>query len=106
MYQIIVYIPEAHLQAVKTALFSAGAGCIGDYDCCAWQILGQGQFRALENSNPYCGEKNIIETVAEYRVEMVCKDECLDKAIKAMIIAHPYEEPAYSVWPLSTVITK
>ena len=102
MHQIVVYVPQTHVQAVKQALFGAGAGRVGDYDCCAWQTLGQGQFRPLQNSNPFLGEKGVIETVAEYRVELVCANECLGAAIEAMLSAHPYEEPAYSVWPLGS----
>ena len=102
MYQIVVYIPETHLEPVKEALFQAGAGKIGDYDSCAWQTLGQGQFRPLEGSTPFIGQTGEVETVDEYRVELVCEEEALKAAVEAMIAAHPYEEPAYSVWPLAS----
>ena len=100
MYQIVVYIPEPHVEQVKAALFEAGAGKIGDYDSCAWQTLGQGQFRPLEGSAPFIGQTDKVETVDEYRVELVCEDKVLKAAVAAMIAAHPYEEPAYSVSPL------
>jgi len=100
MYQIVVYIPETHVERVKTALFAAGAGKIGDYDSCAWQALGQGQFRPLEGSSPFIGQAGEVETVDEYRVELVCEKAVLKKAVAAMIAVHPYEEPAYSVWPI------
>lgn len=100
MYQIVFYVPETHLEAVKGALFEAGAGKIGDYDSCAWQTFGQGQFRPLAGSDPYLGQTGQVETVAEYRVELVCEGAVLETAIEAMLAAHPYEEPAYSVWPL------
>lgn len=100
MYKISVFIPESHLDAVKTAMFEAGAGRIGDYDSCAWQCLGTGQFRPLEGSNPYLGQQGAIETVQEYKVEMVCADDLIRPAIAAMKQAHPYEEPAYDVWKL------
>lgn len=100
MYQIVVYIPESHVEQVKEALFKAGAGKIGDYDSCAWQTLGQGQFRPLQGSNPYIGQTGSVEQVAEYRVELVCEEAVLKAAIAAMIGTHPYEEPAYSVWSL------
>ena len=100
MYQIVVYIPELHVEQVKTALFEAGAGKIGDYDSCAWQILGRGQFRPLEGGTPFIGQTGEVETVDEYRVELVCEEAALKAAVAAMIAAHPYEEPAYSVWPL------
>lgn len=101
MYQIVFYVPESHLEPVKDALFKAGAGKIGDYDSCAWQTLGQGQFRPLQGSTPYIGQTGEVERVAEYRVELVCEEAVLNAAVKAMIAAHPYEEPAYSVWRLA-----
>jgi len=100
MYQIVFYVPESHLEPVKEALFKAGAGKIGDYECCAWQTLGQGQFRPLEGSDPYLGQTGEVEQVAEYKVELVCEKAVLKSAITAMLAAHPYEEPAYSIWPL------
>lgn len=103
MYQIVFYVPETHLESVKTALFAAGAGRIGDYDSCAWQTLGQGQFRPLEGSAPYIGQTGQVEQVAEYKVELVCEKAVLKAAMIAMLAAHPYEEPAYSVWPLLDV---
>lgn len=104
MYQIVVYIPESHLEVVKEALFNEGAGRIGDYDCCAWQCKGEGQFRPLAGSEPYLGRLGEIETVTEYKVELVCDDGQVESAVKAMLKAHPYEEPAYSVWPLTYVM--
>jgi hypothetical protein len=101
MYKIAVFIPSSHIEAVKSALFEAGAGHIGAYDCCAWQCLGQGQFRGLAESKPFIGSKGQIETVEEYRVEMVCDDARVKSAIAALKQAHPYEEPAYDVWRLA-----
>ena len=80
-------------------MFEAGAGAIGDYDCCAWQCLGQGQFRPLEGSSAYLGETGKLETVAEYKVEMICAEPALAGAISALKQAHPYEEVAYFVLP-------
>ena len=77
MYKICVFIPEDAAEQVKQAMFEAGAGKIGDYDCCCWQTPGQGQFRPLEGSSPFIGEQNRIETVAEFRIEMVCADELI-----------------------------
>jgi hypothetical protein len=102
-YKIEFYVPASHVEATKEALFSAGAGSIGDYDSCAWQTLGAGQFRPGDNSNPYLGNKNQLETVQEYKVELVCKNNCLEKAIAALKESHPYEEPAYSVIKLEQV---
>lgn len=98
MYKLCVYVPETHLEVVKQALFAAGAGRIGDYDSCCWQVAGQGQFRPLQGSAPYIGQAGQVETVAEYKVELVCADEFIASAVAAMKQAHPYEEPAYQVW--------
>lgn len=103
MYKIAFFVPASHLEKVKDALFNAGAGRIGNYDCCAWETKGVGQFRALEGSNPYIGEENKIEKVDEFKVEMVCDDALVEKAIAAMRLAHPYEEPAYDVWSLEAM---
>lgn len=100
MFKLCVYIPESHVEAVKQALFAAGAGRIGDYDSCAWQVLGQGQFRPLEGSQPFIGQTGALEQVAEYRVEMVCADDVVDAALRALREAHPYEEPAFDLWRL------
>jgi hypothetical protein len=100
MYKLCVFVPEDAAEQVKQSMFAAGAGKIGDYDSCCWQTLGQGQFRPLEGSSPFIGEQNRIETVAEYRIEMVCADELIKDAVAAMKNSHPYEEPAYDVWKL------
>jgi hypothetical protein len=97
IYQISFYVPKESLEEVKVAMFKAGAGRIGEYDYCAWQVLGEGQFRPLDGANPYIGKKGEIERVLEYKVEMVCEEEFLKEVIDAMKKAHPYETPAYSV---------
>ncbi|MBK8188448.1 MAG: NGG1p interacting factor NIF3 [Cellvibrio sp.] len=102
MHKIIYYVPESHLELTKSALFTAGAGRYKNYDQCCWQVLGQGQFRPLENSNPFVGESNQLTQIAEYRVELICEDDKLQQAITALRAAHPYEEPAIDVWQLET----
>ena len=97
MLKLIIYIPESHLEVVKAAVFAAGAGKIGNYDCCSWQTLGKGQFRALKGSDPFLGEQGKIEQVDEWRVEMVVPDVLLREVLHAMRQAHPYEEPAFDV---------
>jgi len=103
MYKLGFYVPESHLDAVKEAVFSAGAGRIGHYDHCCWQTLGEGQFRPSDESQPFIGEAAKLEQVAEYRVEMVCEDDCVADAVDAMKGAHPYEEPA---WDLVQLVTR
>ena len=100
MYKIGIFIPASHLELVKQAMFAAGAGRIGAYDCCAWQTLGQGQFRPLPGSQPFVGQQDTIATVEEYRVEMVCADVNIKPVIAAMKQSHPYETPAYDVCQL------
>ena len=103
MYKIGIFIPASHLEAVKQAMFAAGAGRIGNYDCCAWQTLGQGQFRPLQGSQAFIGQQGVVATVEEYRVEMVCETAIIHTVIAAMKQAHPYETPAYDVWQLADV---
>lgn len=100
MYKLCFYVPESHLETVKQALFEAGAGRVGAYDSCAWQVLGQGQFRPLAGSDPFIGAQGQLETVPEYKVELVCADELIAAAVAGLKRAHPYEEPAYQVWRL------
>ena len=97
LFKIEFYVPESHLEAVKSAMFEAGAGRVGDYDCCAWQTLGAGQFRPLPGSSPFVGEINKIESVSEYKVEMVCAAETIEAVVAALKQSHPYEEPAFSI---------
>ena len=97
MYKLGFYVPESHLEDVKAACFSAGAGRIGDYDQCCWQTRGQGQFRPRPGATPFIGEQDRLEQVAEYRVEMVCERAHAREVVQAMIAAHPYEEPAWDL---------
>jgi hypothetical protein len=99
-YKLCFYVPETHTEQVKMAVFAAGAGRIGDYDCCAFQVTGQGQFRPLQGSNPYIGDQGEIERVSEVRVEMICIEDKLKAALQALREAHPYEEPAIDLWKL------
>ena len=100
MYKLCVYVPTSHLEQVKQAMFDAGAGRIGDYDSCCWQVAGQGQFRPLAGADPFIGSQGTIETVEEYKVELVCEDALIVTVVAALKQAHPYEEPAYQVWKL------
>ncbi|MDX1352469.1 MAG: NGG1p interacting factor NIF3 [Thiomicrorhabdus sp.] len=97
MYKITFYVPDTHLEKVKTAMFAAGAGKIGHYDQCAWQVKGEGQFRPLAGSNAFLGEVNRVEKVEEYRVEMVVDKPFIKKVVVALKQAHPYETPAFDV---------
>lgn len=101
MYKFIFFVPDSHVEIVKNAIFNAGGGKIGAYSHCAWQILGQGQFKPLAGSNPYSGIIDKLKTVPEWRVELVVADTLIQEAINAMKSAHPYEVPAYDVIKLA-----
>jgi len=100
MFKLCFFVPETHLEPVKQAVFGAGGGRIGNYDCCAWQARGEGQFRAREGARPFLGNLDEIEKVVEYKVELVCAEDNIQEVIAAMKHAHPYEEPAYDVYRL------
>lgn len=97
MYKIEFYVPFSHREIVKKALFTSGAGKIGNYEQCCWQIEGSGQFFPCSESHPHIGEKGELEILKEWKVEMVCDDEHIKKAVIALIKSHPYEEPAYNI---------
>ncbi|QHG92746.1 NGG1p interacting factor NIF3 [Coxiella endosymbiont of Amblyomma sculptum] len=100
MYKFSFYVPIDHLEPIKTALFKAGAGRLSNYDCCAWQTLGTGQYRPLSSSQPYVGTHDRIEIVEEYLVEMVCEDQYIQNVVKELLRVHPYEIPSYAVWKI------
>ena len=100
MFKICFFVPDSHLEQVKEAMFRAGAGRYEHYDCCSWQTSGQGQFRPLTGSDPFLGREGSLETVEEYKVEMICRDEAIDAAVAALRSAHPYEEPAFEAWTI------
>ncbi len=100
MYKICFFVPPEQAETVKQALFNAGAGRIGEYDQCSWQTAGTGQFRPLEGSQPFIGEQHKLETVDEFKVELVCDEAHIKPAITALKNSHPYETPAYEVYKL------
>lgn len=100
MYMLCINVPESHIEVVKNAIFEAGAGKIGEYSHCSWQILGEGQFMPLAGSHAFIGNVNQLEKIAEYKVETVCDKACIHHVIAALKSAHPYETPSYQIWPL------
>ncbi|WP_085631607.1 YqfO family protein [Pseudomonas sp. R16(2017)] len=100
MHKLAFFVPDSHVETVKTAVFAAGGGRIGQYDSCAWQVLGRGQFRALDGSRPFSGQVGQVETVEEWKVELVVADDLIHAAVAALKGSHPYETPAYEVWRL------
>ena len=93
-------MPQEALDATRDAVFAAGAGRIGDYERCSWYTEGTGTFFGGEDTAPTLGESGREERVAELRVETVVPEGRIRDAIVALRLAHPYEEPAYDVYPL------
>ena len=103
MYLIAFTVPETHVEEVKTAMFNAGAGQQGAYSHCAWQTLGTGQFMPMEGNQAFIGETNTIETLPEYRVEMISDKQCIQEVVAALKQAHPYEVPYYQVITIEAI---
>jgi hypothetical protein len=93
-------VPTDALEATRDAVFEAGAGRIGEYERCSWYTAGTGTFVGGEETAPAIGEAGQEEHVPELRVETVVPDELVEDAVAALRAAHPYEEPAYDVYPL------
>ncbi len=103
MYKLNVYIPLKYKEVVKSAMFKQGAGNVGNYDSCCFEVIGMGQFRPLKGSQPHLGQQNIIEVVEEVRVELVVPDSKIHDVVKAMKEAHPYETVAYDVFKMEEI---
>ena len=95
MLKLIYYVPESHLESTKAAIFAAGAGGIGDYEHCAWQVLGLGQFKPVKAAQPFIGELNQLEQLPEWRVETIVPEAKAPLVAQALKASHPYEEPAF-----------
>lgn len=96
-----VMVPADAADAVREAMFAAGAGTVGDYDSCSWAVEGEGRFRPLGGANPALGSIGELEHVRELRVEMVAPRPLRERVRAALRAAHPYEEPAYDVLELA-----
>jgi hypothetical protein len=98
--KLVVFVPAEALDAVRHALFAAGAGRIGDYERCSWYTQGTGTFLGREGTDPTIGERGREERVPELRLETVFPEERQDEVVAALRAAHPYEEPAFDIYPL------
>ena len=99
--KLVVFVPREALDAVREALFAAGAGRIGDYEHCSWYTEGTGTFLGGEGTSPSVGQAGREERVAELRLETVFPAERQDEVLNALRRAHPYEEPAFDVYELA-----
>ena len=95
-----IFIPRTHLVPLQKALQRVDAGHIGNYDCCLSYSPVTGCWRPLEGTNPYLGSEGKISEEPEYKVEVTCLRENVDKTIAAIKAVHPYEEPVINVIPL------
>jgi hypothetical protein len=98
--KLVVFVPRQALDAVRDALFAAGAGRIGDYSRCSWYAEGTGTFLGGEGTSPSVGAPGREQRVAELRLETVFPAEQQDAVLAALRGAHPYEEPAFDVYEL------
>lgn len=98
--KLVVFSPSSHAGKVREALFGAGAGHIGNYDSCSFNLKGEGTFRAGEGSDPFVGNIGELHVEKEERIEVIFPAYMQSKLIRAMLKAHPYEEVAYDIYPL------
>jgi hypothetical protein len=99
--KLVVFVPPEALDAVRGALFAAGAGRIGGYERCSWYTEGTGTFLGGEETDPTLGERGREERVRELRLETVYPAESEEEVVRALREAHPYEEPAFDLYPLA-----
>jgi len=98
--KLVWFVPREALDATRQAVFAAGAGRIGEYERCSWYVAGTGTFLGGEGTDPAVGERGREERFAEIRVETVVPTERLADVVAALRETHPYEEPAFDVYPL------
>jgi len=100
LVKLVTYVPNLHSYRVRQALFDAGAGHIGNYDACSFNTQGNGTFRANVHAQPFVGVKGEFHTENEIKIEVIVPTYNIGRVVDALIAAHPYEEPAYDIYPL------
>ena len=105
LLKLVTYIPDKHLETVRSALFSAGAGEIGNYDQCSYSSNGSGTFRGNQISTPFVGEKGILHTEPEIKLETIFPRHLASRILQALTASHPYEEVAYDLIPLENELS-
>lgn len=98
--KLVTFCPTDHSEKVRMALFESGAGQIGDYDCCSYNLDGYGTFRAGDEASPFVGNKNALHTEPEVRIETIFPEYIEKRVLTALMGSHPYEEVAYDIYPL------
>lgn len=99
--KLVTFVPLCHVERVRTAVLSAGAGHIGNYSDCSFNVSGTGTFKAGDNADPFVGKVNELHQEEEVRVETIYPEYLERKILVALLEAHPYEEVAYDLYPLS-----
>jgi putative NIF3 family GTP cyclohydrolase 1 type 2 len=97
----VIFVPRENAEAVRAAVFAAGAGVIGDYSQCSWSVTGTGQFLPGDEASPAIGSVGAVERVVEDRVEVIAPARARRQVLSAMRAAHPYEEPAFDIFALT-----
>jgi len=100
LVKIVIYVPTTHADAIRKVIGDAGAGAIGNYSHCTFSIKGIGRYKPLQGANPTIGEVGKFEQVEEERIETICEEKKLKEVIQAVKKVHPYEEPAFDIYPL------
>ncbi|MCM3089335.1 Nif3-like dinuclear metal center hexameric protein [Bhargavaea ginsengi] len=100
LFKLSVFTPHDSVEKVRKALGDAGAGAIGDYTHCSYELEGTGRFTPAAGADPYIGSVGKEEEVAETKIEVVLTGSIRGRVEQAMIEAHPYEEPAYDFFIL------
>ena len=100
MRKLVTFCPQAYEDKVRQAMFDAGAGHIGNYDSCSFNMMGTGTFRSLEGANPFVGKLNQLHLESEMRIEVILPDFRTQSVLAALKSSHPYEEVAYDIIPL------
>ena len=101
LYKIAVFVPRDYSEQVREALGASGAGFIGNYSHCTFSSNGTGRFLPREHTNPFIGTAGELEAVGEEKIETIVDEHKLQTVVSAMMKAHPYEEVAYDIYPLS-----
>jgi len=104
--KLVAFVPESDLAKVSDAIFAAGAGQIGEYRECSFRLAGTGTFIGTDAANPVVGQKGRREEVAEWRLEVVVPRAAVERVAAALRQAHSYEEPAFDVYPLTSLATR
>jgi dinuclear metal center YbgI/SA1388 family protein len=99
LVKLCVFVPKGHEEEVMNALFSF-SGFIGNYSDCSFQTVGVGTFKPLKGAEPFLGEIGKREYAEESRIEVLLRKADVNAAVRSLIAVHPYEEPAYDLYPL------